>query len=85
MKNSTHYIKTSFRHDDYIKDILERAATLTKLSQSELIRNACLGQYVPMLQTASVPRRKVKCFILYYLNCMVGITQTIEQPTQIRR
>ena len=40
-----------------IKDILERAATLTKLSQSELIRNACLGQYVPMLQTASVPKR----------------------------
>ena len=24
MKNSTHYIKTSFRHDDYLKDILER-------------------------------------------------------------
>ena len=44
MNNSTHYIKTSFRHDDYLKDILERAATLTKLSQSELIRNACLGQ-----------------------------------------
>ena len=44
MKNSTHYIKTSFRHDDYHQiDILERAATLTKLSQSELIRNACLG------------------------------------------
>ena len=42
MNNSTHYIKTSFRHDDYLKDILERAATLTKLSQSELIRNACL-------------------------------------------
>jgi len=35
MNNSTHYIKTSFRHDDYLKDILERAATLTKLSQSE--------------------------------------------------
>ena len=58
MSNSTHYIKTSFRHDDYIKDILERAATLTNLSQSELIRNACLGQYVPMLQTASVPKRR---------------------------
>jgi len=58
MKNSTHYIKTSFRHEDYLKDILERAATLTKLSQSELIRNACLGQYVPMLQTASVPKRR---------------------------
>ena len=41
MNNSTHYIKTSFRHDDYLKDILERAAILTKLSQSELIRNAC--------------------------------------------
>ena len=50
MNNSTHYIKTSFRHDDYIKDILESAATLTKLSQSELIRNACLGQYVLVLQ-----------------------------------
>ena len=32
MKNSTHYIKTSFRHDDYLKDILERAGELTKLS-----------------------------------------------------
>ena len=61
MKISTHYIKTSFRHDDYLKDILERAATLTKLSQSELIRNACLGQYVPMLQTASVPKRGSPC------------------------
>ena len=57
MKNSTHYIKTSFRHDDYLKDIW-RAGQLTKLSQSELIRNACLGQYVPMLQTASVPNSK---------------------------
>ena len=43
MKNSTHYIKTSFRHDDYLKDILERAGKFTKPSQSELIRNACLG------------------------------------------
>ena len=58
MKNSTHYIKTSFRHDDYLKDILERAGKLTKLSQSELIRNAYLGQYVPMLQTASVLNSK---------------------------
>ena len=57
MKNSTHYSKTSFRHDDYLKDILKRVAALTKLSQSELIRNDCLGQYVPMLQTASVPKR----------------------------
>ena len=57
MKNSTQSIKTPFRHEDHLKDILERAATLTKLSQSELIRNACLGQYVPMLQTASVPRK----------------------------
>ena len=57
MNNSTHYIKTSFRHDDYLQDILERAATLTKLTQSELIRNAFLGQYVPMLQTVSVPKR----------------------------
>mgnify|MGYP005647747641 CR=1 FL=1 len=57
MNNSTQYIKTSFRHDDYLKDILERAATLTKLSQSELIQKAGLGQYVPMLQTASVPKR----------------------------
>ncbi|MDB2422566.1 prolyl-tRNA synthetase associated domain-containing protein [Paracoccaceae bacterium] len=40
-----------------LKDILERATTLTKLSQSELIRNACLRQYGPMLQTASVPKR----------------------------
>ena len=58
MKNSAHYIKTSFRHDDYLKDILERAGQLTKLSQSELVRNACLGQYVTMLQTASVPDAK---------------------------
>ena len=50
--------KVEFGNDDYLKDILERAATLTKLSQSELIRNACLGQYVPMLQTASVPKRR---------------------------
>ena len=57
MKNSTHYIKTPFRHDDQLKDILERAEALTKLSQSELIRNACLGQYVPILQTESVPKR----------------------------
>ena len=53
MNNSTHYIKTSFCHDDYIKDILERAATLTKLSQSELIRNACLGQYVTTNSTTT--------------------------------
>ena len=58
MKNSNHYIKTSFRHDEYLKDILERAGELTKLSQSELFRNACLGQYVPKLQTASVPKSK---------------------------
>ena len=58
MKNSTHYIKASFRHDDCLKNILEKAGQLTKLSQSEFIRNACLGQYVPMLQTASVPNSK---------------------------
>ena len=58
MKNSTHYSETSFRHDDYLKDILDRAGKLTNLSHSELIRNACLGQYVPMLQTASVPKSK---------------------------
>ena len=58
MKNSSHYIKTSFRHDDYLKDILERAGKLTKLSQVELIRNACLGQYVPMLQTVSETNAK---------------------------
>ena len=57
MKNSTQSIKTPFRHEDHFKDILERVATLTKLSQSELIRNACLGQYVPILQTETVPKR----------------------------
>ena len=80
MNNSTHYIKTSFRHDDYLKDILERAATLTKLSQSELIRNACLGQYFPCCKQ-HLFRRGDEGFTLDCLNCMLGI----NQPTQIRR
>jgi hypothetical protein len=46
-------IKTTFRHDTYLTEVLEKAEHLTKLSKSELIRNACLGQWVPLVQKAT--------------------------------
>ena len=77
MNHSTHYIKTSFRHDDYIKDILERAATLTKLSQSELIRNAYLGKYVFHAADSICSEARVTVSIN---NCALNISNQIQIP-----
>lgn len=49
------YIKTTFRHDDYVEKILEQAEVITKLKKSELLRNAVLGQYLPLVQRGSFP------------------------------
>ena len=54
MKPRNH-IKSSFRHDEYVETILEQAEKITKLTNSELVRTAVLGQYVPMIQHASIP------------------------------
>ena len=89
MNNSTHHIKTSFRQDDYIKEILERAATLTKLSQSELIQMRVLDNTFPCCRP-HLFRRGDESFTLYCLNSMLGVQaqvinlfQDIQQQTGV--
>jgi hypothetical protein len=58
------HIKTSFRHDEYVEVLLEKANKITNLSKSELVRNAVLGQYVPMVQRGSFPLEMNEVFAL---------------------